>query len=83
MKDQKMWLIGAGVIGVLYIYLKGKKSASPNTTATSVANATNTPTWPVTSKGSQVTQLIPTNQVTPNEPGTSAIINTNGGFQYT
>jgi hypothetical protein len=71
--------IGAIILVVVYVYLKGKSNAA---TGTSVANSPNSPIYPVTSMGSQVTQLIPTNQVTPNEPGTAPIFNTSSGPQY-
>lgn len=80
-KDTTTYVVIGGVVLVIaYIYYKGHKSTS--TTATSVANSPNSPVFPVTSMGSQVTQLIPTNQVTPNEPGTAPILNVSGGYQY-
>jgi hypothetical protein len=65
-------LAGLGVV-VVYIYLKGRKGSTSY--GTSVANATNTPTFTVTSMGHSVTQNIPANQVSPQEPGTAPLFN--------
>lgn len=79
-KDTWLYIaIGLVVLVVGYEYMKGKSSS---TTGTSVANSPNAPTFAVTSMGHEVTQPIPSNQLTPNEPGTSPIFNISGGPQY-
>jgi hypothetical protein len=80
MKNQTLWLVGGAGIIVLYIYLKGRGSTAAVNAATgsSIANARNSPLARITAG---VGNVVP--PLTPNEPGTSAIINTTGGYQYT
>jgi hypothetical protein len=75
MKGKTPWIIGGLIVVVLFVYLKGK---SGTTSASSVVNAPNTPTFTVTSMGHSVNQNLPLGQITPNEPGTAPII----GGQY-
>lgn len=72
--NKYLW-VGIAAVVVLFIYLKGKSTTS---SATSVVNAPNTPTFTVTSMGHSVNQNLPLGQITPNEPGTAPII----GGQY-
>ncbi len=72
-------LAAIGVVAVLVLF---KSSSTAASSGTSIANATNSPIYPVTSNGSQVNQLLPQGQVTPNEPGTAPIITSGGVSQY-
>lgn len=80
-----VWAWGTGlVLIVVFIFLRGNSSNSTSTSQpSSVVNSPLSPTNPVMSTGhTLVPQNLPTGQVTPNEPGTSPIISSNGSYQY-